>query len=36
MSKAKVIKLLKAIPEYKGIGRKDRTPEKNFMKEYFY
>ena len=24
--------LLKKIPEYKGIGRKDRTPEKNFMK----
>jgi hypothetical protein len=34
MSKAKVIKLLKAIPEYKGIGIKDRTPEKNFMKEF--
>jgi len=34
MSKAQVIKLLKAIPEYKGIGRKDRTPEKKFMKEF--
>ena len=34
MSKAQVIKLLKAIPEYKGIGIKDRTPEKKFMKEF--
>ena len=29
-----VKKALKKIPEYKGIARKDRTPEKNFMKEF--
>ena len=26
--------LLKKIPEYKGVGKKDRTAEKKFMKEF--